>query len=78
MSGSSPTRGELFYLTMSVDSIIDLSRYTFSQNNKGNFLYSIAIAQSMMDFSKDVDDVVVDNLPSLDRIGVIMTSFSPL
>ena len=61
--------------TASVDSIMDIRAYAFSQHNKGNLLYSIATAQSKMVYSpKVVDDGVVDNPPSY---GLSLTMNSP-
>ena len=51
--------------TASVDSVMDIGAYAFSQHNKGNLLYSTPTAQSMMDYlSKAVDDRVVNSPPS--------------
>ena len=51
--------------TASVDSVMDIGAYAFSQHIKGNLLYSAPTAQSTMDYlSKAVDDGVVDSPPS--------------
>ena len=48
-----------------MDLVQEMEAYAFSQHNKGNFLYSAAIAQSTIDYSpKAVKNGVVDSLLS--------------
>ena len=64
--------------TASVDSVMDIGAYAFSQHSKGNLLYSAATAQSTMDYLlKAVDDGVVDSPPSRGA-SLAVNSPSPL
>ena len=49
----------------SVDSVMEIGASTFLQHSKGNLLYFVPTAQSIMDYSpKAVEDGVVDSPPS--------------
>ena len=64
--------------TASVDSVMDIEAYAFSQHSKGNLLYSTAIAQSTMDYlPKAVDNGVVDS-PLSRGVSLAVNSPSPL
>jgi hypothetical protein len=52
-----------------MDSILDQGRLVHSQRSKGNFLFSTATANSIMDYSaKVIEDNVVDSPPSRGHI----------
>jgi hypothetical protein len=62
-----------------VDSVLNEGRLDFLQQNKGNFLYSTATSNSIMDYSiKGMDDSVVDSLPSRGPVLTAVMSPSPL
>ena len=64
--------------TASVDSILQIRAYAFSQHSKGNLLYFATRAQSTMEYlPKAVKDEVVDSSPS-HAIPVVVNSSSPL
>jgi hypothetical protein len=62
-----------------VDSVVDCGGWDYSLQSKGNFLYSVAIANSTMDSStKMIEDGVVDSPPNRNAQPVIVNSPSPL
>ena len=63
----------------SMDSVLNEGGLDFSQQSKGNFLYSIATTNSIMHYStKVMEDSVVDNCPSCGSILTAVTSPSLL
>ena len=65
--------------TTSMDSMMEIEACALLQNNKGHFLYSVATAQSMMDYlRKAIKDDVVDSPPSHAIILVAINLPSPL
>jgi hypothetical protein len=62
-----------------LDLVMDLERLDFFQQNKGNFLYFAATANSTMDYSaKVIEDSVVDSPPSCGRASLTVSSLPPL
>ena len=63
----------------SVDSVMEFGTCAFLQRRKGNFLYSAATTQSMIDYSrKALEDGIVDSPPNRDVVPVAVNSPSPL
>ena len=63
----------------SVDSVMEIGACALSEHDKWHFLYSAAIAQSMMDYSrKAVEDDAVDSPPSRGIVPLPISSPSPL
>ena len=55
---------------------MEIGASTFLQHSKGNLLYSVATAQSTMDYSpKAVEDGVVDSPPSREVLIVVNSPF---
>ena len=60
-----------------MDSVLNEGRLDFLQQSKGNFLYSTATSNSIMDYSiKVMEDSIVDSPPS--HNPVLTTVMSPL
>ena len=65
--------------TASVDSVMEIGTYALSEHDKRHLLYSVAIAQSTMDYSrKAVEDDIVDSPLSRAIIPLPISSPSPL
>ena len=63
----------------SVDVVLDCEMGGFSLQNKGNFFYFVAIANSIMDNStKTMEDGVVDSLSNRNAQPLKVSSSSPL
>jgi hypothetical protein len=62
-----------------MDSILDQEGLDFSQPSEENFLFPIATANSMMDYStKVIEDGIVDSPPSRGHVRQGVSSPSPL
>ena len=65
--------------TASVDLVMEIGACALSEHDKWHLLYSIAIAQSTMDYShKAVEDDAVDSPPSRGIVPLPISSPSPL
>jgi hypothetical protein len=60
-------------------SVLDLGGLDYSQQSKGNFLYSTMIANSTMDYlTKVIEDSVVNSLHSRGHVPLMVNSLLPL